>query len=304
MTRAGPAGKPELTAARRIRRLRREMRRWAGELPPAITTARAERDRLAEVERFAFFVGYPRSGHSLVGSLLDAHPDVVIAHEADALRAVAARLPRPVLYGLLLAADRRFTDEGRQWTDYDYRIAGSWQGRVRRLRVIGDKRGAGTVIALRRSPELLDRLRATVAAPIRVIHAVRDPWDNVATIAKRSTRGVTQAVDYYEWLVHGVAETVGRLDDGELHTLHHDDLLAEPRTQLASLFSFVGVGVDVDDGVVDGGASILFPSPSRTRHGVAWGSRDVDRLAALVESTPWLHRYSESERPVPGSARS
>ena len=33
------------------------------------------------VEKFVFFVGYPRSGHSIIGSVMDAHPDIVIAHE-------------------------------------------------------------------------------------------------------------------------------------------------------------------------------------------------------------------------------
>ena len=27
------------------------------------------------------FIGYPRSGHSLIGSLLDAHPEVIVSDE-------------------------------------------------------------------------------------------------------------------------------------------------------------------------------------------------------------------------------
>ena len=38
-----------------------------------------------EVETFVMFIGYPRSGHSLVGALLDAHPEVIIAREYDIL---------------------------------------------------------------------------------------------------------------------------------------------------------------------------------------------------------------------------
>ena len=33
------------------------------------------------IEKFVLFIGYPRSGHSIVGSLMDAHPHVVIANE-------------------------------------------------------------------------------------------------------------------------------------------------------------------------------------------------------------------------------
>ena len=32
------------------------------------------------------FIGYPRSGHSFVAALLDAHPHVVISHELNVLQ--------------------------------------------------------------------------------------------------------------------------------------------------------------------------------------------------------------------------
>jgi hypothetical protein len=35
----------------------------------------------SNVRTFILFVGYPRSGHSLIGSIMDAHPNVIIAHE-------------------------------------------------------------------------------------------------------------------------------------------------------------------------------------------------------------------------------
>ena len=31
------------------------------------------------------FIGYPRSSHSLVGAILDAHPEIIIPHEYDLL---------------------------------------------------------------------------------------------------------------------------------------------------------------------------------------------------------------------------
>ena len=33
-----------------------------------------------DVERVCLFIGYQRSSHSLVGSILDAHPEAAIAH--------------------------------------------------------------------------------------------------------------------------------------------------------------------------------------------------------------------------------
>ena len=34
-----------------------------------------------DVETFVMFIGYPRSSHSLVGAILDAHPEIIIPHE-------------------------------------------------------------------------------------------------------------------------------------------------------------------------------------------------------------------------------
>ena len=45
----------------------------------------ASKPLLDDVKTLCLFIGYQRSGHSLVGSLLDAHPRMAIAHELDAL---------------------------------------------------------------------------------------------------------------------------------------------------------------------------------------------------------------------------
>ena len=39
----------------------------------------------AALEQFVVFVGYGRSGHTLVGALLDGHPRALVANEADAV---------------------------------------------------------------------------------------------------------------------------------------------------------------------------------------------------------------------------
>jgi hypothetical protein len=39
-----------------------------------------------DVGTYCMFIGCPRSGHTLIGAILDAHPNVVIAHELDALK--------------------------------------------------------------------------------------------------------------------------------------------------------------------------------------------------------------------------
>ena len=103
---------------------------WPREYVRSALLAR-RRPPLKDVQRFCFFIGYARSGHSLVGSLLNAHPRMVIAHELDALRYVRMGFSRSQIYALLLEQDERFAAIGRTWSGYDYTVPGAPPGRPR-----------------------------------------------------------------------------------------------------------------------------------------------------------------------------
>ena len=61
-----------------------------------------EEDIFKSVERYCMFIGYTRSGHSLVGSLLDAHPNIIIGHELNALKLFERGVNYQKIYYLLL----------------------------------------------------------------------------------------------------------------------------------------------------------------------------------------------------------
>ena len=113
---------------------------WATQYGRSALMGWRQRAQFAAVEKYCFFIGYPRSGHSLVGSLLNAHPEILIAHELDALGYVEHHFGRAQLYALLLERDQVFASMGRKWMGYDYVVPNQFQGRWSRLRVIGDKR--------------------------------------------------------------------------------------------------------------------------------------------------------------------
>ena len=67
--------------------------------PPLLTWAylasyykgRENREIFDNVQTYCMFIRYLRSGHSLIASLLDAHPNAIATHELDALKFVGAR---------------------------------------------------------------------------------------------------------------------------------------------------------------------------------------------------------------------
>lgn len=162
---------------------------------PVRATRRVRHDFDA-VEVFCIFIGYPRSGTTLVGSLLNAHPDIVIAQELSIFGLLYHGAKRDQIFSLILGRDRDFIRQGRRWQGYEYNIASGWAGRYDRLRGSGDEKGAVSTRWLHRNPQLLDRLRKMVGVKIRIVHPIRNPYDNVATISMRLELTLEQSIDF------------------------------------------------------------------------------------------------------------
>lgn len=237
----------------------------------SLVGGRRDRRRFESVGAYCMFVGYGRSGHSLVGALLDAHPDVTLAHELDAARFFRLGFNRNQVYWLILRNEREFTRRGATaLVDYKYAVANQWQGRQRSLRVIGDKKGGRSSRDLRRHPEMIDRVRQAVGVELRLLHVVRNPFDTISTMWRRKGPGarLDERADHYFTLVETVAELKARLPAGEMLDVRHEDLLEDPSSTLRTIGRFLGLAV-TDDYVADC-ASILFPSPHRSRESAPW----------------------------------
>ena len=103
------------------------------------------RTAFRDARYYTFFVGWGRSGHSLFGSLLDAHPSFSIAHELDVLPLVDAGLSKSQIFSLILENSERFSQSGggRGWSGYSYAVPNQFQGNHNNLHVLGDKKGGG-----------------------------------------------------------------------------------------------------------------------------------------------------------------
>jgi len=243
---------------------------------------------------FLLFIGTPRSGHSVVGAILDAHPDAAIAHERDALALIAGGASGPALIAALITTSRaqaagRGQGGGDRGYRFDYALPG--QGRIRGApRVVGDKLGGGTTTLLGRQPALLERLRAAVGCPLRVLHVTRHPADNVATISRRRAIPLPEAIAVYARYCADLAR-VRRdlLRPGELMTLRHEALLTRPRPALRRLAAHLGLAPDPS--WIEAGCGLLYDRPRRSRAEIAWSVDDAAALRAARDRADWLADY-------------
>ncbi len=241
-------------------------------------------DMFDSLEVFCTFIGYPRSGHSILGSLMDAHPDMIIAHELDALRFLAAGFQSRQIYHLIVENSRLFTRHGRKWGPYSYAVPGQSQGEFTRLRVIGDNKAGQSTMRIGGNWMLLDKLRAEIPLKHRLIHVVRNPWDNIATMSSRNTGGdVVRATERYFFMCE-TNERLRRELGPQVLDIHHEEFLRSPAECLTRLCGFVGLSAD--DSWVNACCAIVYRTPHKSRDDIAWppGTRDiVEREKARYE---------------------
>ncbi|RFA30120.1 hypothetical protein CAI21_07935 [Alkalilimnicola ehrlichii] len=243
-----------------------------------------------DIERYCMFVGYPRSGHSLVGSLLNAHPEVVIAHELNALRYIRYGFSREQIFGLLIRRDQEFGALGREWSGYSYTVEGQSQGKWTRLRVIGDKRGRASTKLLGENPALLGVLKKRVALPVTVIHHIRNPFDNISTIARKGRVSLEVAAERYFRFVNWATGTIQEQSTAEVINSYHEDFIGSPQTELRRLISALGVSVTQE--YLDACAKKVFPQARLSRKKVKWPSILTQEIEDRIQLYPHLKRYN------------
>jgi hypothetical protein len=241
-------------------------------------------------QKFLFFVGYGRSGHSLVGSLLDAHPKVAIAHELNALK----HFKQGYSYeDVVMAAKYNayiFHHFGRNYTGYDYVVPGQHQGRFDELEILGDKKGNGTARQMRKNPWLIDRVEEAVPVPYYYVHVIRNPFDNIATRATRRNTSLRDGFRGYFLNVDLVVDLKKR-HPGRVLDVYLDDLMESPQATLTALLQGLGVATIPQD-YLDACASILFTKPSRTREKFSWDSAMVRDIEARFREVDFLRRFA------------
>lgn len=251
--------------------------------------------RFADVRTFCFFVGHNKSGTSLVGGLLDAHPEVVLADEADALQYVEAGFKREQIFHVLLKGARTEARKSRvtarRLMPYSYSVPGQWQGVSRAPLVVGDSTSGSSTRRLGSNPDLLDRLPEVIpGVDIKLIQVIRNPFDPISAMMVRGGRSFENAIDHYFRACETLARIRKRVQPNSLLPVRYETFVADPEQGLAAVCRFLGV--DADPEYLSACGAIIRRRPDRTRRMVDWNRtciEDVERRTARVD---FLRGYS------------
>jgi Sulfotransferase family len=221
---------------------------------------------------FAFIVGCPRSGTTLLGRMVDAHPDIAVIHEGrfapewfERRRGVTADgYVTPELVDRLLGHPpfarvsvgreelERLLGDGGPVTYAEF-VAGIFDlhGRAHGKRLVGDK----TPHYVRSLPTIHDLWPGA-----RIVHLIRDGRDvaqsvlgwrkvterggSVARFAAFREDRVAAVACWWEWLVRLGREDGAALGPATYHEIRYEALVAEPAAECERLCAFLDVHYD------------------------------------------------------------
>jgi Sulfotransferase family len=165
--------------------------------------------------------------------------------------------------------------------------------------VIGDKMGGHATRLLAEEPDLLARLERECRVPVRAIHVVRNPYDNIATMQRRRSKRVGAVKPLKKKMVRRHFKSLAtnaklrrRLGDRVLD-LRHEELIAAPRERLTELCRFVGLEPSAE--YLDACTRVVFASPHQSRHELCWPPKWRAKVEDRVARYDFLAGYSFDE---------
>jgi hypothetical protein len=256
------------------------------------------KEAFEDVQTYFTFIGIGRSGTTMVGALLDAHPNVIVANQQNALRYFQAGFfRRKQIFYLLLENSRKAAMRGRRGGGgYSYAVPNQWQGRFKTLYAIGDKSmSAYAVSRLYAKPWVLQRVSNTSQAKVRLIHVIRNPYDTITTRSIRREVTVKKMIDEYFSIAQKTLRVIQQIEgetsmDVERIPFYLEQFIKNPKEHLRALCRHLGVEAPED--YLNDCASIIYKNPHKSRFDGKWSRDLIHMVKENIERFPYLKDYS------------
>ena len=237
-----------------------------------------------------FFVGSPRSGTTLINTLLCAHPMILLGHEVNAMKRMNDGANWPAVMRRIVWSAFCY-ERVQAWSGYSYRVSYQARHDPANLRVIGDKAAGKTSTAS--YSEGFQKFLEWVPYPVTFFHIVRHPMDVISTHMMRSKCTLRQALPTYFGQQKAAMEAQNAVDARRFIRVRLEELIAQPRATLQDIIERLDLPVFSE--YLDACASVVFPQPKRSRSSFPWTAESIAEVKSRAAAFPHLQAYCADE---------
>ena len=284
---------------------------------------------LQNIRTFVSTIGFPRSGSSLVGYLLTAHRNIIIAHEPFIKYKDLYEFDPPVLFNRIFRVDRYRYKVAKEFTENTEKsslpnengsksrygeantyamVPHQWQACCKSLQVIGVKDSSYSTNELSKInvlKTLRENLNNESVNCLKFIFTVRNPYDMITTSVaywgnNKRIRTVTQNdIDMmldrkvkirFPILCKSIKSLVTLIRAEDIFINRHEDIMASPVDQLSKLCDFLRVPAFPD--YLSDCASVVHKKANKSRYELDWSEQQKEVVAKLIDQYHFFSGYS------------
>ena len=279
-----------------------------------------------DIHTFVSTVGFSRSGSSLVGYLLTAHRNMIVAREPHIKNKDLYKAELQELFNLIFLTDRdefkeanraikntqefsspnksRFKSRPRGREKY-VMVPNQWQAHCESLQVLGIKCSAymNRVLDIDRLKTLRENLSKRSINRLKFIFTLRNPYDMISTsaiISEKQQAGVATQADI-ETILHKRIKTFSDqckrrefiltiVKTEDMFINRHEDMVASLVNQLSKLCHFLVVSAFPD--YLNDCASVVHKKANKSRYELDWSEQQKAEVAEIIDKYHFLSGYS------------
>jgi len=150
----------------------------------------------------------------------------------------------------------------------------------------------------------LEEIKQVVEMPMKFLHVVRNPYDNIATMLVKALKkrddtdsgkkindpsNLDKEINKYFILAERNNQLKKSLP-GEVCEVHSAELIKQPRKTLLGICQFLHL--TCEQRYIEDCSKIIFPEAKKTRYNVVWTAKQKDLVREKLQRVPFLQNYS------------
>jgi len=238
-----------------------------------------------DIKTVILFIGYGRSGHSVIANILNSHPNILISDEIgiikENLKSKTAIINRIINHG------KKHPPRYNSINKVEYK---EFNIPKTTINVIGDKHANQNTKYISRNFNLFENFRVN-SPNLKLIHVIRNPYDIITTkfIRRKNIRwkgSLNKTINEFNVL----ASTVKKLkQNNSVLDIKLEELIYHPEENISMLFDYVGVKYNEE--LVKNLSGILLKKPSVTRNKLNWSKNQITTVQNIINIYDWLKGY-------------
>jgi len=203
---------------------------------------------------------------------------------------VQKNFDRDKIFRKIVRNSKYYAKINRRWNNYSYQIPNQWQGKCKNVYILGDKKPAGMTGVVASDDNLIPKLRKVMKIPLKFIHIVRNPYNNITTQARVKRKSIVSSTRWYFTYCDYLMRMRKNIDTDELLVMKHEDMVCSFGESLLGLCDFLGISCP-DDYVKDC-RSIVFGSPKVRFDRRKWSDEAIQQVSEKMVEYDFLQEYS------------